>query len=138
MSDLARVSISLEGALLRRFDRLVSEEGYPTRSEAIKSLIRRALVGRDWGRGREVAGAVSLVYDHHRRRLVNRLLDVQHEFGGEVIAAQHVHLDHHNCMEVITVRGRPARIRELVAALKSVKGIKHCELLATATGDEES
>ena len=136
MAGVARISISLEEKLLERFDRLVADEGYPTRSEAVKALIREALVHKEWVKGREVAGAVTLVYDHHRRSLVNRMLDIQHEFGGVIVATQHVHLDHHNCLEVATVRGRVGRIRELVSALKSVKGIKHCALVMTTTARE--
>ncbi len=134
MRGIARISISLEEALLERFDRLVAAEGYPTRSEAVKALMREALVQKEWTRGREVAGAITLVYDHHRRSLVNRMLDVQHDFGAVVVATQHVHLNHHTCLEVVTVRGRVRRIRELVSALKSVKGLKHCALVMTSAG----
>lgn len=136
MGGVARISVSLEKALLQRFDRLVADEGYPTRSEAVKALVREALVQKEWTKGREVAGAITLVYDHHKRSLVNKMLDVQHEFGEVVVATQHVHLDHHNCLEVVAVRGRVRRIRELVSALKSVKGLKHCALvMTTAAGD---
>jgi CopG family nickel-responsive transcriptional regulator len=138
MSELARVSISLEEPLLKRFDRLVRDEGYPTRSEAVKALIREALVEKEWVRGREVAGAVTLVYDHHKRALVHGVMDVQHDFGDVVVATQHVHLDHHNCLEIVTVRGRVKRIQALVAALKAVKGIKHSALVMTSTGREEA
>lgn len=134
MSDLARFSISLQAALLKRFDRLAKDEGYPTRSEAVKALIRRALTEKEWAAGREVAGAIALVYDHHGRRLMGRLVDVQHDFGGVVVAAQHVHLDHHNCLEIIVVRGPVEEIRQLVAKLKSVKGVKDCQLMTTTTG----
>jgi len=136
MSGATRISISLEEALLARFDRMSAAEGYPTRSEAVKTLIRGALVEREWVRGREVAGAVVLVFDHHQKTLVNRMLEVQHKFGNLIIATQHVHLSHHNCLEVVTVKGRGGRIRELVTALKALKGIKHCALVMTTTAKE--
>ena len=134
MSDLARFSISLRAALLKRFDRLVKVEGYPTRSEAVTALIRRALTEKDWAAGREVAGAIALVYDHHRRSLMGRLVGIQHDFGGVVVATQHIHLDHHNCLEITVVKGRAEKIGRLVAKLKSVKGVKDCQLMTTTTG----
>ena len=134
MSDLARFCVSLQADLLRRFDRLVKDDGYPTRSEAVKALIRRALTEKEWATGREVAGAITIVYDHHRRSLVGRLIDAQHDFGDLVIATQHVHLDHHNCLEVITVRGNEDEIQKLVARLKAVKGVKDCQLIMVTTG----
>lgn len=136
MPGVTRFSVSIEPELLERFDRLVASEGYPTRSEAVKALVRQALVGQEWVRGRSVAGAVTLVYDHHKRSLLQGVMDVQHDFGDVVVATQHVHLDHHNCLEVITVRGKVKRIREFVAALKAVKGLKHSALVMTSTGEE--
>jgi len=134
MTRLTRISISLEEDLQRRFDRLAAAEGYPTRSEALKALIREHLVRKEWTRGGIVAGAVTLVYDHHARELVSRLLDVQHDFVDVIVSNQHVHLDHHNCLEIVVVRGRTGRIQRLVSALKSVKGLKHHGLVMTTAG----
>jgi CopG family nickel-responsive transcriptional regulator len=77
-----------------------------------------------------------MVYDHHGRDLVNRLLDVQHEFVEVIVSNQHVHLDHHDCLEILTVRGPTADIQRLVAALKAVKGLKHHGLIMTTAGHE--
>jgi len=134
MAGLARISMSLDAALLEQFDRLAARQGYPTRSEAVKALIRGALVERQWQEGREVAGAVALVYDHHRGGAVRKLMDVQHDFGALIVSAQHVHLDDHNCLELVVVRGRAARIRELLSRLRSVKGVKHSELVMATAG----
>jgi CopG family nickel-responsive transcriptional regulator len=133
---VSRISVSLEGPLLERFDKLVMDDGYPTRSEAVKALISQALVQQEWGAGREVAGAVTMVYDHHKRSTVTGLLDVQHDAGDVIVASQHVHLDHHNCMEVVTVRGPGERIHALVKAMKSIKGIKHGALLMSTVAGE--
>lgn len=134
MSKLVRMSVSLEEDLLRRFDRHVKREGYPTRSEAMKALMRQGLVEREWDVDGHVAGAVTLVYDHHKRGLSRRLTDIQHDFGPVIISTQHVHLDHDHCMEVIVVRGKASRIHDLVAALKSIKGIMHHSLSMTSAG----
>jgi CopG family nickel-responsive transcriptional regulator len=136
MPKVTRFSISLEEELAAEFDRWVQTEGYPTRSEAVKNLIRQGMVSREWTRGAVVAGAITMVYDHHGRDLVNRLLDVQHDFVDVIVSNQHVHLDHHNCLEILTVRGQTADIQRLVTALKSVKGLKHHGLIMTTTGHD--
>lgn len=136
MSGVARIGVSLAGDLLEAFDAWVAREGYATRSEAVKELVRQALIRKEWaGRG-EVAGAVTLVYDHHRRGLANRLVGVQHDFQKIVVSVQHVHLDHHNCLEVIVVKGAAGKIQGLLGKLKAVKGIKHSALVTMTTGKE--
>jgi len=136
MAGLARVSMSLEEELLQQFDRLSAARGYPTRSEAIKALMREALVEQQWETDQhEVAGAITMVYDHHRSGLVKQLMDVQHDMGEAVVSTQHVHLDHHHCLEVVVLRGRAAAIKELLAGLKAVKGVKHSALMMATTGE---
>ncbi len=134
MPNLARFSVSVESDLLAAFDAFVREEGYATRSEALKRLMRQALIQKEWRDGAIVAGALVLVYDHHHREILGKLTDAQHDFGEIVVSTQHVHLDHDNCLEVITLRGEAAAIRRLTAAIKAIKGIKHCSLVATTTG----
>ena len=135
MKDLARIGVSLEGELLKAFDKWVSGEGYPTRSEAIEGLINSALIKKQWQKpGNYVAGAVIFVYDHHRRQLVNKMLNIQHNFDRIIISSQHIHLDHNNCLEIIAVRGLVREILGLVTAIKSVKGIKHSDLIMTTAG----
>lgn len=132
MDTLKRISISLEENLLERFDKQTQKQGYPTRSEAIKALMSKELVEQEWTGNQEVAGALSIVYDHHRRGLANKVMDVQHKFGSVIISTQHVHLDHDNCFEIIVLKGRADKIRKLAAALKSIKGIKHNALMITS------
>lgn len=134
MNKVTRISISLEEDLAAELDRWVTTEGYPTRSEAVKTLIRQGMVTREWLAGGVVAGAITIVYDHHGRDLVNQLLDIQHDFVDVMVSNQHVHLDHDNCLEILTVRGLAARIQGLVKALKAVKGLKHDGLIMTTAG----
>lgn len=134
MSDLVRVSMSLESTLLERFDEFLREEGYPTRSEAIKALMRQSLNEKAWAQDELVAGSITLVYDHHRRGIVKQLMDIQHDFGSTIVSTQHVHLDHSHCLEMVVVKGKASRIRELVSKLKSAKGVKHNSLVMTAIG----
>jgi len=135
MPKLIRFGVSLEKPLLDQFDRLIAKRHLPNRSEAFRELIRRELVREEWhAETREVAGAVTLVYDHHKRDLVNRLMDVQHEVHDIILASQHVHLDHHNCLEIIAVKGKALDVATLAYKLKAVKGIKHSEFTMTTTG----
>ena len=134
MSNLIRFGVSLEEKLLKRFDRLILEEDYPNRSEAFRDLIREKLVKKEWIGNQEVAGAISLVYDHHKRDLLNSLADVQHDFHQLIISTQHIHLDHDNCLEIIVVKGNPRAIERLANKMKSTKGIKHGALSMTTIG----
>jgi len=131
---LSRFGVSLEGELLRRFDAYISREGYTNRSKAIADLIRKEFVSDVFAKGGAVAGAVTIVYDHHRREVVNKLLDIQHDHGHIIISAQHVHLDHDNCLEIIAVKGPGAKVAALADSLKSVKGVKHATLSVTTSG----
>lgn len=134
LSELVRISMSLENDLLEHFDQFLREEGYPTRSEAIKSLMRQSLTEKAWTKDELVAGSITLVYDHHKSGIVKQLMDVQHDFGSIVVSTQHVHLDHSHCLEIIVVKGKASRIRDLVTMLKSTKGVKHNSLVMTAIG----
>ncbi|OGR40902.1 MAG: nickel-responsive regulator [Elusimicrobia bacterium GWA2_61_42] len=133
-NKLVRFGVSLEGELLRKFDALIGAEGYSNRSKALADLIRKEFVSDVFSRGGAVAGAVTLVYDHHKRDTVNRLLDMQHDHGGIIISAQHVHLDHDNCLEIIAVKGPGAKVKALADSLKAVKGVKHATLSVTSSG----
>jgi len=135
VSELTRFSVSIEKGILDAFDAMVAREGYPTRSEAVKALIRDELIEKEWESSGIVAGALVLVYDHHKHDLVHRLMHIQHDHGDAIISSQHVHLDHDNCLEVITVKGKTRDIQELVAGVKSIKGIKHSSLVMTTAGE---
>ena len=134
-NKVERITISVEAPLLAQFESYISSNGYPTRSEAMKSLMRQALIEQEWQQETDVAGTISLVYDHHKHGTIEKLVDVQHDFGDVIVCSQHVHLDHHNCMEVLVVRGQAAEIRNILTKLKAVKGIKHSALMMATTGE---
>lgn len=125
VSNLVRISMSLEDSLLERFDQFIQDAGYPTRSEAIKALMRQSLSEKAWAKDELVAGSITLVYDHHRCGIVKQLMDIQHDFGAVIVSTQHVHLDHDHCLEIVVVKGKASRIRDLISKLKSSKGVKH-------------
>ncbi len=134
MSGICRFGISLPAELLKKFDRFIKGKNYTNRSQAIADLIRAELVRKDWDEGGEIAGALTLIYDHHKRELLNRVTDVQHDFQDRIISTQHIHLDHDNCLEIIAVRCSAGQARELRDSLKSLKGIKHATLCMSSTG----
>lgn len=136
MAKLFRFGISLDKDLLEKFDRLIRERNYSNRSEAFRDLIRQELVQQQWQSGREIAGAITLIYDHHKREVVNKLMDIQHKFGNSIISSQHVHLDHSNCLEIVAVKGSPEDAQMLADSLKAVKGVKHGTLSMTTTGKD--
>ncbi len=134
MSGIIRFGISLDGDLSQKFDASLRKKGYSNRSEAIRDLIRKDLVEQEWHEGGEVAGAVTLIYNHHKRELLNKITDIQHNFQKVIISAQHIHLDHHNCLEIIAVKGNPPDVQKLTNTLKAIKGVKHGTLSMSTTG----
>jgi CopG family nickel-responsive transcriptional regulator len=136
MAELVRFGVSLESDLLRHFDSHLKERKYTNRSEAIRDLIREELVKKQWQVGKEIAGTITMIYDHHKRELVNKLMDIQHDFGGSIVSTQHIHLDHSNCLEIIVVKGRPQEAQVLADTLKAVKWVKHVTLSMSTTGKE--
>jgi CopG family nickel-responsive transcriptional regulator len=135
MVGLVRFGVSIPQELVEQFDRLIADKKYPNRSEAIRDLMRDYLVANDWEVGdEEVAGTITIVYNHHTRELSKALTQIQHDYHGEVCCTTHVHLDEHNCLEVIVVRGRPIEVKDLANQLISIKGVKHGQLVCTTTG----
>ena len=137
MGKLTRFGVSMDEELLEPFDALCAVKGYSNRSEAIRDLIRKALVAEEWqqadGQG---AGTLTLVYDHHKNDLARRLTQMQHDEHDIIIATLHVHLDHHNCLEVLILKGEAARVRALADKLISCKGVKHGTFSGTTTGQD--
>jgi len=137
MSSLVRFGISMDSELLRRFDALIHRKGYANRSEAIRDLVRDNLVHQEWEENKgEQVGTITLIYDHHVRDLSEKLTSMQHDTHHTVISTMHVHLDHHNCLEVLAVKGSGAKIRTVADALIGTKGVKHGKLVMTTTGAE--
>ncbi|MFA5363184.1 MAG: nickel-responsive transcriptional regulator NikR [Candidatus Omnitrophota bacterium] len=136
MSELIRFGVSLPKDLLEKFDRLIREKKYTNRSEALRDLIREDLVRKEWQENKPIAGAIILIYDHHHRELLDKVIDIQHDFQDSIISTQHVHLDHYNCLEIIALRGQSANARRLTDMLRALKGIKHAALSMSTTGKE--
>lgn len=134
MSNLVRFGVSLEEDLLSQFDSLIKKRKYTNRSEAIRDLIREELVKKEWTENREVAGAITLVYDHHARELVTKVLDVQHDYHTCILSSQHIHLDHHNCFEIVVTKGKSRDIEELYQKLKALRNVKHAGFMMATKG----
>jgi CopG family nickel-responsive transcriptional regulator len=134
---VSRFSVSLPRLLLRQLDQMSGEKGYDNRSLAIADMIRDRLVEhRQKFSSEEIAGTITLVYDHHKHNLQSVLTDIQHDHEDVIISTVHVHLDHHNCLEVILVRGKAGPIRKIADELIAAKGVKHGKLTVTTTGHD--
>jgi len=137
MSETVRFGVSIDSRLLERFDALIEDKGYVNRSEAIRDLIRNALVEeRTMRDDAEMVGTVSLVYNHHTRDLADKLTEHQHSHHESIISTLHVHLDAHHCLEVVVIRGRAGEIRQLADELIGTKGVKHGRLMLTTSGED--
>jgi CopG family nickel-responsive transcriptional regulator len=134
MSQLSRTGVSLDEALLKEFDRLITKRGYQNRSEAIRDLIREALLAETVDSNKSVVGTLTLVYDHHVPTLSERLTEAQHGAGAMVLAATHVHLDHHYCLEVIIMKGRSKDIQAMADRIRALKGVELGKLVLTNSG----
>jgi CopG family nickel-responsive transcriptional regulator len=135
MSKLTRFGISLDSELLRRFDALIKRMGYGNRSEAIRDLIRDRLAAKEWEKEEtETVGVLALVYDHKTPELTESLNAIQHKHIDLVVASTHVHLDAHNCLEVIIMKGSSGLIRKISDRLMISKNVKHGGLIRTTSG----
>ena len=133
MSDLERLSISIEQPLLARLEALVNDSHYTNRSEFIRDLIRNRIVEQEWERDEEALGTVTLLYDHHTRGLSDRLTHLQHDHHSHILATTHVHLNHDICAEMIMIRGKAGLIRGLADAMSREKGVLHAALSLSST-----
>ncbi|MGA6984918.1 MAG: nickel-responsive transcriptional regulator NikR [Terriglobales bacterium] len=133
MGDLSRIGVSIDSELLRRFDSFIGDQGYENRSEAFRDLIRDRLVGSVVvGSNALVVGTVTLIYDHHTRRLPEKLTDLQHEHHEIIISTLHAHLDHESCLEVVILRGKSRDVQKLADRLISTKGVQHGRLVMSS------
>ncbi len=129
-----RFGVSLPPELLEKFDEKIEKEMYTNRSEAIRDLIRSSLVEDRWkgSEDEEVVGALTLVYDHEKRGISDKLTDLQHEDYAHVVSSMHVHLDKHHCMETLVIEGKADQVQKISDRLISTKGVKHGKLVKTA------
>lgn len=137
MPGIVRFGVSIDRELLQSFDRKIVVKGYANRSEAIRDLIRSQLVEMEWSNDdEEVAGTITLVYDHHVRGLNDLLLEVQHGYVELIVSTMHVHLAHDRCLEVLLIKGPAGQAKEVANRLLSVKGVIHGRLTATSTAEK--
>jgi CopG family nickel-responsive transcriptional regulator len=139
MSQVERIGVSVEKELLSKFDKLIARQGYQSRSEAIRDLVRQRLSEELVGDPKaEAVAAVTLVYDHHSTKLMEKITSLQHSHLLQTISAMHIHLDEHECLEVIVLRGRVGEIKKTAENIVSIKGVKlgRINFVATEQGDD--
>ena len=136
MPQLHRFSFSIEKPLAEKLERMIKESHYENRSEFIRDLFRGKLVADEWETNGEALGTISLLYDHHKRRLSEKLIDIQHHHAAQVLASTHVHLDERICAEMIMVKGKGADIRHLFDHMRQEKGVLHAAISLSSTGQK--
>lgn len=134
MGNIKRFGVSLEDDLLTELDIFTKKHKFPNRSQAIRFLIRKNLVEKSWQENKIVAGALVLVYDHHKRELLEKSTDIQHKYQKLIISTQHIHLGCHSCLEIIALKGKASKLRELSDKLIALKGIKYGALNTSIVG----
>ena len=133
---LKRFTISLDEKLLERFDTIIKEQKYVNRSEAIRDLIRSSFVEEEWQADKDVIGVISMVYDHHQPKLQEKVTEIQHDYHHQIVSATHIHMDHHNCLEVVIVKGKAGSVNELADRLRSLRGVRNCKMAMSTTGKD--
>lgn len=136
MSELMRLSLSIERPLMEKLEQLVDRNNYANRSEFVRDLIRDRLVEEQWDADADVVGTISMIFDHHARELQKKLTHAQHHHHEIVMATTHLHLSHDVCLEVIMTRGKASEIRSLYESLRREKGVFHVTLSMTSSGAE--
>lgn len=137
MANAVRFGVSMDQSLLKDFDKLIAKIGYTNRSEAIRDLIRERLIQQEWqASDQETVGTITLVYDHEIHELTETLTALQHKYHKQIVSTMHIHLDEHNCLEVLIVRGKGNVIKKIADKLQSTKGVKHGKLITTTTGQK--
>ena len=132
-----RFGVSMKDTLLEKFDRLIEKKSYPNRSEAIRDLIRKAIVEEEWeSSDEEIVTVFIMVFDHHKRELSRSLLKKEHSWSGEIMATLHIHLDHDNCLEAKIIKGNIREVKKFCDNLTSMKGVKFGRMVPAATGRE--
>jgi CopG family transcriptional regulator, nickel-responsive regulator len=129
--QIKRFGVSLDEDILKDLDELVIKSKFPNRSQAIRHLIKSTLVAEKWNKNKTVAGAIVIVYDHHKRELNNKLMNVQHDYHDLILSTQHVHIAHDLCLETIAVKGKSQHLINLADKIIGTKGITHGKLVMT-------
>ena len=136
MSELLRFGVSMDTELLSAFDLSIKRKGYANRSEAIRDLVREALVESQWTSPEEpTVAALCMVFDHHTPDLATKLTNIQHDHGDRIVSTLHVHLDHRHCLEIIVLKGPSSDLRTFADKMLSIRGVKHGQLVMSTTGE---
>ncbi len=133
---LKRFTVSMEEDLLDDFDSFTRERNYQNRSEALRDLIRKRIIEKQWEADKNVMGVISLVYDHHQHGLQEKVTELQHDFHHQIVSTTHVHMDHDNCLEVIIVHGKAGDVRSLADSLITLRGVRNGNLAMSSTGKD--
>jgi CopG family nickel-responsive transcriptional regulator len=137
IEGVVRFTVSVPQTLAKQLDRMTREKGYDNRSLAVADMIRDQLVEHHQNYGnRDIAGTITLVYDHHKQHVQAALTDIQHDHHDVILSTLHVHLDHDNCLEVLAVRGKAGTIKKIADELIAAKGVKHGKLTVTTSGKD--
>ena len=137
MEEIVRFGVSMDSRLLKQFDKYINQKGYANRSEAIRDLIRSNLVEEEWEVGTgETVGTITIIYNHHKRELTDTLTNIQHKYHASMISTMHVHLDSHNCLEVLVVKGKAREIKIIADRLIGTKGVIHGKLTTATLGKD--
>jgi len=126
---VVRFSVSLEEELLKELDRYVSDNKYSNRSQGLRHLIEKNIVEKKWQCNNIVAGAIVMIYDHHKKDILTKSNEIQHDYFDVILSSQHFHLSHETCLEIIAVKGKAKKLTELSDKLIGIKGIKHGKLI---------
>ena len=138
MSKLIRTSITIEEDLLKKLEGLTTKSQFSNRSEFIRDLIRGAIIENEWAEDEEVVGTITLIFDHHKRELSNKLTKLQHNHHQEILASTHIHLTHNICAEMIMLKGKASAINEIVNKIRQQVGVIHAGITMSSTGINES
>lgn len=133
---LKRFTISLDEKLLEDFDVFIKQRRYVNRSEAIRDLIRSSFVEKEWQADKDVVGVISMVYDHHQHKLQEKVTEIQHDYHHQIVSTTHIHMDHHNCLEVVIIKGLAGSVHELADRLRSLRGVRNCKMAMSTTGKD--
>ncbi len=136
MSDIVRLSFSIERPLLERLESLLRDSQYTNRSEFIRDMIRDRLVAREWKQNEEAVGTITMIFNHHTRGLTDKLTHVQHHHHDVILASTHIHLDEELCAEIVVVKGLAREIQALADELQQQKGVLHASLSVSSTGKD--
>lgn len=133
MTKLVRFGVSIEEDLLKRFDKNIETRKYDSRSKALIDLIQETLKETHIAADKKIVGTITFVFDHHKRELSSKLTDIQHHYHELIVSSQHVHLDHHDCLEIVILRGKYHEAKELADKIKATKGVKFSSLNVAVT-----